>query len=380
MTGAPARERERWGPPAALLQRPGAQGVGVGVPRAGARKRVMLGLGGLGSWAVVRARVLRVGGSDRGRRSVEEPQLTARSLRERDVGRRRRAPRRRWPSSARRSRPDRVATRRRPRRTCGRCPGQRLRGERRRPARARHRALGEPRVLRAGGALHHDEPLAAGRAGRPALCARARTGCFECQDRAYRASSPALRRAGGGRRGRRHPPPPWGRCARSSAGRWPWRRSTCSRGLSPPATLGTAFAYDLRTMEITREVVMRDPECPWCAPTARRTRPTCGPSRSARDLSSMCRVLLPTGGSDTRQIHVAVAPLACATKPRTSAAGSRVRLAERRLHRGHVLLGPGRERRSRSRAGTRASRPAGCRRSTGASPPMNVLPSRKKAR
>lgn len=36
-------------------------------------------------------------------------------------------------------------------------------------------------------------------------------------------------------------------------------------GLAPPSTLGVAHIYDLRTMEVEREPVVPDPECPVCS-------------------------------------------------------------------------------------------------------------------
>jgi bacteriocin biosynthesis cyclodehydratase domain-containing protein len=35
-------------------------------------------------------------------------------------------------------------------------------------------------------------------------------------------------------------------------------------GLSEPSTLGVAHIYDLRTMEVKREVVVPEPGCPVC--------------------------------------------------------------------------------------------------------------------
>ena len=126
-------------------------------------------------------------------------------------------------------------------RRCARSVGRRgLRRERRGLAGARHRALGERGLLRGRRPVHHDEPLAAGRARGPALRARG--------DRLLRVPGgdlprrlPALRRArGAAPRPRRRRPPRSGRCAPSWAARWRSRRSTSSPGSCPPATLGMA--------------------------------------------------------------------------------------------------------------------------------------------
>ncbi len=38
-------------------------------------------------------------------------------------------------------------------------------------------------------------------------------------------------------------------------------------GIAEPATLGTAISIDLRTLEVAREPVARDPTCPACSAT-----------------------------------------------------------------------------------------------------------------
>ncbi|MBN1530807.1 MAG: TOMM precursor leader peptide-binding protein [Thermoleophilaceae bacterium] len=91
------------------------------------------------------------------------------------------------------------------------------------------------------------------------------TGCFECQERAYRESYPLYDAIVEGRRGNRSPAATLGPVCAFVGGQVALEALHQITGLCRPATLGVAHMYDLRTMEVTREPVPRDPGCPVCA-------------------------------------------------------------------------------------------------------------------
>ena len=134
--------------------------------------------------------------------------------------------------------------------------------------------------------MSHSPPVA--RVG--PLYVPGRTGCFECQERAYRRDFPLYDDLVERRRGRFVVrPPPSGPVCAIVGGQVALEALHLLTGLCEPATLGTAWLYDLRTMEITREAVPRDPGCPVCgvsAPGPRRlselsARPQAAPTEAA---------------------------------------------------------------------------------------------------
>jgi bacteriocin biosynthesis cyclodehydratase domain-containing protein len=95
------------------------------------------------------------------------------------------------------------------------------------------------------------------------------TGCFECQERAYRRSYPLYDEIVDSRRGARSPAATLGPVCAFVGGQVALEALHQLTGLCRPATLGVAHLYDLRTMELTREPVPRDPGCPVCGTPAR---------------------------------------------------------------------------------------------------------------
>ena len=235
---------------------------------------VMLGVGGLGSWASYALVCCGVGelvlvDHDR----VEESNFNRQILyRERDIGRvkveaaaealaRVRLGVPRWWRSSARSRASADAR--------ARDRGGGLRREQRGLAGPRHRALGERRLLRRRRAVHHAEPLAAGRPRRPDVRAgrdgllrvpggdlpRARTRCTT----SWSSSAAGEAVAGGDAR----------------AGVRVRGRPGGARGRAPPDGPGRArprsarsYVYDLRTMAVTHEDVPVVAGCPVCGGAA----------------------------------------------------------------------------------------------------------------
>ena len=93
------------------------------------------------------------------------------------------------------------------------------------------------------------------------------TGCFECQERAYRRSYPLYDAIVERRRGSRSPAATLGPVCAFVGGQVALEALHQITGLCRPATLGVAHMYDLRTMEVTREEVPRDRGCPVCGPS-----------------------------------------------------------------------------------------------------------------
>ncbi len=100
------------------------------------------------------------------------------------------------------------------------------------------------------------------------LYAPGRTGCFECQERSYRRSFPLYDEIVDQRRGKLSAAPTLGPVCAFVGGQVALEALHLLTGLCPPATLGMAHLYDLRTMEVTRERVPRDPDCPVCGTAA----------------------------------------------------------------------------------------------------------------
>jgi bacteriocin biosynthesis cyclodehydratase domain-containing protein len=91
------------------------------------------------------------------------------------------------------------------------------------------------------------------------------TGCYACQETAYRDSHPLYDELVEQRRGRPSPAPTLGPVCAFVGGQVALETLHHVTGLCPPATLGVAHIYDLRTMRLTREEVPRLPGCEVCA-------------------------------------------------------------------------------------------------------------------
>src|SRR3954470_15337756 len=91
-----------------------------------------------------------------------------------------------------------------------------------------------------------------------------RTGCYACQEESYRATHPLYDELVEQHRGRPSPAPTLGPVCAFIGGQVALEGLPPAPALSPPATLGVAHIYDLRTMEVTREEVPRLPDCPVC--------------------------------------------------------------------------------------------------------------------
>ena len=94
------------------------------------------------------------------------------------------------------------------------------------------------------------------------------TGCFACQESAYRETHPLYDELVEQRRGRTSPAPTLGPVCAFVGGQVALEALHLITGLCPPATLGMAFAYDLRTMRVSREPVPRLPGCLVCGAAA----------------------------------------------------------------------------------------------------------------
>jgi molybdopterin/thiamine biosynthesis adenylyltransferase len=90
------------------------------------------------------------------------------------------------------------------------------------------------------------------------------TGCYACQEEAYRATHPLYDELVEQHRGRPSPAPTLGPVCAFIGGQVALEVLHQVTGLLPPATLGAAHIYDLRTMAITREAVPRLTGCAVC--------------------------------------------------------------------------------------------------------------------
>jgi molybdopterin-synthase adenylyltransferase len=90
------------------------------------------------------------------------------------------------------------------------------------------------------------------------------TGCFECQESAYRQSYPLYDELVEQRRGRPSPAATLGPVCAFVGGQVALEALHHITGLCRPVTLGVAHVYDLRTMGVTREPVPRRPGCEVC--------------------------------------------------------------------------------------------------------------------
>jgi molybdopterin/thiamine biosynthesis adenylyltransferase len=90
------------------------------------------------------------------------------------------------------------------------------------------------------------------------------TGCFECQEATYRGSFPLYDELVDQRRGRPTPAATLGPVCAFVGGQVALEVLHQVTGLFPPATLGRSHIYDLRTMTVTQEEVPRVMGCPVC--------------------------------------------------------------------------------------------------------------------
>ena len=90
------------------------------------------------------------------------------------------------------------------------------------------------------------------------------TGCYACQEIAYRREYPLFDVAIEQQRGQSSPAATLGPPCGITGGHVAMEVMHLLTGLTQPATLGVAQVYDLRTMEIDREPVLPEPECPVC--------------------------------------------------------------------------------------------------------------------
>src|SRR4051812_35999933 len=90
------------------------------------------------------------------------------------------------------------------------------------------------------------------------------TGCYACQEESYRATHPLYDELVEQHRGRPSPAPTLGPVCAFIGGQIALEVLHQVTGLLPPATVGAAHIYDLRTMAVTREAVPKLPRCAVC--------------------------------------------------------------------------------------------------------------------
>ena len=90
------------------------------------------------------------------------------------------------------------------------------------------------------------------------------TGCFECQERTYRDAFPLYDELVEQRRGRPSEAATLGPVCAFIGGQVALETVHHLTGLFRPASLGTSYVYDLRTMEVTREAVPQVARCEIC--------------------------------------------------------------------------------------------------------------------
>lgn len=90
------------------------------------------------------------------------------------------------------------------------------------------------------------------------------TGCFACQVAAYRRSYPMFDVAIEQRRAKPSPAATLGPACGLIGGQVGLDVMHHLTGLAEPSTLGVGHIYDLRTMEVEREPVVPEPDCPVC--------------------------------------------------------------------------------------------------------------------
>jgi bacteriocin biosynthesis cyclodehydratase domain-containing protein len=99
------------------------------------------------------------------------------------------------------------------------------------------------------------------------------TGCFSCQEIAYRREYPLFDVAIEQRRAKASPAATLGPACGLIGGQVGLDIMHLLTGLADPSTLGVAHIIDLRTMEAEREPVVPEPSCPVCGHLAHETEP-----------------------------------------------------------------------------------------------------------
>ena len=90
------------------------------------------------------------------------------------------------------------------------------------------------------------------------------TGCFSCQEIGYRRTYPLFDVAIEQQRGKESPAATLGPACGMIGGQIGLDVMHHLTGLAQPSTLGVGHIYDLRTMELEREPVVPEPDCPVC--------------------------------------------------------------------------------------------------------------------
>lgn len=90
------------------------------------------------------------------------------------------------------------------------------------------------------------------------------TGCFACQESAYRREYPIFDVAVEARRGKPATVATLGPACGIIGGQVGMEVLHQLTGAAVPSTLGVGHVYDLRTMEVEREAVVPEPDCPVC--------------------------------------------------------------------------------------------------------------------
>ncbi len=105
------------------------------------------------------------------------------------------------------------------------------------------------------------------------------TGCFACQETAYRRVYPMFDMAVSQRRAKPSPAATLGPACGLIGSQVGLEVMHHLTGLSKPSTLGVAHIYDLRTMEVEREPVVPEPDCPVCGDLQPDQDPTPDPEQ-----------------------------------------------------------------------------------------------------
>jgi molybdopterin-synthase adenylyltransferase len=92
-----------------------------------------------------------------------------------------------------------------------------------------------------------------------------KTGCFACQEIAYRRQYPLFDVAVEQRRAKASPAATLGPACEMIGGHVALDVLHLLTGLAEPSSLGIAHISDLRTMEVEREAVVPEPDCPVCS-------------------------------------------------------------------------------------------------------------------
>lgn len=109
-----------------------------------------------------------------------------------------------------------------------------------------------------------------------------KTGCFACQLAGYRREYPMFDMAVEQRRAKASPAATLGPACALIGGQIGLDIMHLLTGLAEPSTLGTGHIYDLRSMEVEREPVVPEPDCPVCGHLPPNERVAREPKKPAR--------------------------------------------------------------------------------------------------